>query len=79
MIPPLVNTFMGFFQDTSLVLIIGILDLLTAGKTAMADPTWTGFSTEIYLVLAAIYFAFCYAMSRYSRSLERTFRRAHNR
>ncbi len=79
MIPPLVNTFIGFFKDTSLVLIIGIFDLLTSGKTAMADPTWTGFSTEIYLVMAVIYFAFCYAMSRYSRSLERQFRRAHNR
>ena len=78
-IPPLVNTFIGFFKDTSLVLIIGILDLLTAGKAAMADPVWTGFSTEIYLVLAAIYFVFCYAMSHYSRGLERQFGRARNR
>jgi general L-amino acid transport system permease protein len=78
-IPPLVNTFLDFFKDTSLVLIIGIIDLLTAGKTAMADPTWTGFSTEIYLVLALIYFAFCYAMSRYSAGLERQFGRARNR
>jgi general L-amino acid transport system permease protein len=78
-IPPLVNTFIGFFKDTSLVLIIGILDLLTAGKNAMADPVWTGFSTEIYLVLAAIYFIFCYAMSHYSRGLERQFGRTRNR
>jgi general L-amino acid transport system permease protein len=78
-IPPLVNTFIGFFKDTSLVLIIGILDLLTAGKNAMADPVWTGFSTEIYLVLAAIYFVFCYAMSRYSHGLERQFGRTRNR
>ena len=75
-IPPLVNTFLGLFKDTSLVLIIGIYDLLTAGKTAIADPVWTGFSTEIYLFLAAIYFAFCYAMSRYSRGLERTLSRS---
>jgi general L-amino acid transport system permease protein len=78
-IPPLVNTFIGFFKDTSLVLIIGIFDLLTAGKVAMADPVWSGFSTEIYLVLAAIYFAFCYAMSSYSRGLERQFGKARNR
>src|ERR671912_1528053 len=37
-IPPLVNTFIGFFKDTSLVLIIGIFDLLTAGKTAIIEP-----------------------------------------
>ncbi len=78
-IPPLVNTFIGFFKDTSLVLIIGIPDLLTSGKIAMADPTWAGFSTEIYLMLAVIYFVFCYAMSSYSRSLERGFSRTANR
>ncbi len=69
-IPPLVNTFIGFFKDTSLVLIIGIYDLLTAGKVALADPAWTGFAAEVYLVLAAIYFMFCFAMSRYSHGLE---------
>ena len=78
-IPPLVNTFIGFFKDTSLVLIIGILDLLTAGKVAMADPVWEGVGTEIYLFLGAIYFAFCFAMSKYSRGLERDFARARAR
>ncbi len=70
MIPPLVNTFTGLFKDTSLVLIIGILDLLTAGKVAIADPAWQPFGEEIYLVLGLIYFLFCYAMTRYSRGLE---------
>ena len=69
-IPPLVNTFIGFFKDTSLVLIIGIFDLLTAGKVAIAEPVWQAYSTEVYLVLAAMYFAFCYVMARYSRGLE---------
>jgi len=78
-IPPLVNTFIGFFKDTSLVLIIGIFDLLTSGKTAMTDPIWNGFSTEVYLVLAAIYFVFCFAMSKYSGGLEREFNRTRNR
>ena len=75
-IPPLVNTFIGFFKDTSLVLIIGIFDLLTAGKVALAEPAWQGYSTEVYLVLAAIYFVFCYVMARYSRGLEQEFRRS---
>lgn len=74
-IPPLVNTFIGFFKDTSLVLIIGIFDLLTAGKVAITDPVWQSYSTELYLVLAAIYFAFCYVMSRYSHGLEQEFSR----
>ncbi len=78
-IPPLVNTFIGFFKDTSLVLIIGLFDLLTSGKTAMSDPTWQGSSTEIYIFMAIIYFGFCYAMSTYSRSIERKLDSAHNR
>jgi len=78
-IPPLVNTFIGFFKDTSLVLIIGIFDLLTAGKVAITDPVWQSYSTELYLVLAAIYFAFCYVMSRYSHGLEQEFSRTARR
>ena len=69
-IPPLVNTFIAFFKDTSLVLIIGIFDLLTTAKTAIIDPAWQPFSVEVYLFVAVIYFAFCFAMSRYSRGLE---------
>ncbi|MDB5314517.1 MAG: amino acid transporter permease [Rhodospirillales bacterium] len=69
-IPPLVNTFIGFFKDTSLVLIIGIFDLLTAGKTAIVEPAWQGFGVEVYITIGLIYFAFCFAMSKYSQSLE---------
>jgi len=69
-IPPLVNTFIGFFKDTSLVLIIGIFDLLTAGKTAVIEPAWQGFGLEVYIFVGIIYFAFCFAMSRYSQRLE---------
>jgi general L-amino acid transport system permease protein len=69
-IPSLVNTFLAFFKDTSLVLIIGIFDLLTTAKTAIVDPSWQSFSVEVYLFVALIYFVFSFAMSRYSRRLE---------
>ena len=75
-IPPLVNTFIGFFKDTSLVLIIGIFDLLLAGKGVLALPAWQAYSTEMYIVLAAIYFVFCYVMARYSRGIERDLSRS---
>jgi general L-amino acid transport system permease protein len=78
-IPPLVNTFIGFFKDTSLVLIIGLFDLLTMGKVALSDPPWQSFSTEVYFMLGAIYMAFCFAMSRYSRSLESELGRSQRR
>jgi general L-amino acid transport system permease protein len=74
-IPPLVNTFIGLFKDTSLVLIIGIFDLLTAGKTAIVEPAWQGFGVEVYVAVGVIYFVFCFAMSKYSQSLEADFNR----
>jgi general L-amino acid transport system permease protein len=70
-IPPLVNTFIGFFKDTSLVLIIGLFDLLSTIKVSLQDPAWSGFGIEAYLFASAVYFAFCYAMSRYSQRLGR--------
>ncbi len=70
-IPPLVNTFIGLFKDTSLVVIIGLFDLLLALKTALNEPAWSGFGVEAYLFASLIYFVFCYAMSQYSQRLER--------
>jgi general L-amino acid transport system permease protein len=69
-IPPLVNTFIGFFKDTSLVLIIGIFDFLNTANQALVDPAWAGYPGEVYLFAAFVYFCFCYSMSRYSKYLE---------
>jgi len=70
-IPPLVNTFIGFFKDTSLVVIIGLFDFLSSIKVSLSEPAWSGFGIEAYLFAAFGYFAFCYPMSRYSQKLER--------
>jgi general L-amino acid transport system permease protein len=75
-IPPTVNTFIGFFKDTSLVLIIGLFDLLSTIKVSLTEPAWSGFGVEAYLFAAVVYFAFCFAMSRYSQYLERRLARA---
>jgi general L-amino acid transport system permease protein len=75
-IPPLVNTFIGFFKDTSLVLIIGLFDLLSTIKVSLAEPAWSGFGVEAYLFAALVYFVFCFAMSRYSQNLERELARS---
>ena len=70
-VPPLVNTFIGLFKDTSLVVIIGLFDLLATIKISLNEPAWTGFGIEAYLFAALVYFVFCFAMSRYSKRLER--------
>jgi general L-amino acid transport system permease protein len=70
-IPPMVNTFIGGFKDTSLVGIIGLFDLLLATRTAFQDIDWRPFFVEGYVFCALIYFTFCFFMSRYSQWLER--------
>ena len=70
-VPPLVNTFIGFFKDTSLVLIIGLFDLLSTIKVSLNDPAWTGSGVEAYLFASLVYFVFCTTMSVYSRRFER--------
>jgi general L-amino acid transport system permease protein len=74
-IPPMVNTFIGFFKDTSLVIIIGMFDLLGATRLASSDPVWRPYYVEGLAFVALIYFAFCYTMAEYSRSVERRLNR----
>jgi general L-amino acid transport system permease protein len=69
-VPALVNNFIALFKDTSLVLIIGLFDLLSTVKISLNEPAWTGFGVEAYLVASLVYFVFCAAMSRYSKSFE---------
>ena len=69
-VPPLVNTLIALFKDTSLVLIIGLFDLLSTVKISLTEPAWNGFGVEAYVFASLVYFVFCYAMSRYSRSFE---------
>ena len=78
-IPPLVNTFIGIFKDTALVIIISLFDLLTTAQTALTDVNWQGFYVEAYVFVGVIYWSFCFFMSRYSQLLEREFNRGKRR
>ncbi len=78
-IPPLVNTFIGTFKDTSLVIIIGVFDLLTTATTSLSDATWRGFYWEAYIFVGFIYWCFCFFMSKYSQYLERDLNRGRRR
>ena len=69
-IPGIVNTFIALFKDTSLVLIIGLFDLLAIVQSAFADPKWLGYSVEGYVFAGLVFWFFCFSMSRYSQALE---------
>jgi len=70
-IPPSVSILISAFKDTSLVVIIALYDLLKTTQTTLTDPQWMGFSAEAYIFVALIYFICCFAMSNYSRRLEK--------
>ncbi|MFQ5851637.1 MAG: amino acid ABC transporter permease [Candidatus Binatia bacterium] len=73
-VPGIVNTFIGLFKDTTLVLIIGLFDLLGIVQAAATDPKWLGYTMEGYVFTGVIFWIFCFGMSRLSMVLEERLR-----
>ncbi len=71
-IPAIVGQFIALFKDTSLVSIIGLIDLLGIAKSVIANPDWLGLQAEVYLFASVIYFVFSYSMSYGSQEIEET-------
>jgi len=80
-IPGIVNTFIGMFKDTSLVIIISMFDLLGVVKQNFADANWaTPQTARSGLIFAAfVFWLFCFGMSRYSMYTERRLDTGHKR
>jgi general L-amino acid transport system permease protein len=74
-VPGIVNNIVDLFKDTSLVTIIGLVDLLGAVNLSLKDPAWLGLAKEGYVFTAVIFFICCFGMSSYSRRLERRLNR----
>ncbi len=70
-IPPTVSILVVALKDTSLLVIIALYDLLKTTESVLANPLWMAYSTEAYIFLSIIYFSACFAMTEYSRKLER--------
>lgn len=72
-IPNLLSVAISLFQDTTLVLIIGLFDLLAMVRLSAADSYWLGYETEGYVFVTFIFWFFCYSMSNFSQKLEKRF------
>jgi general L-amino acid transport system permease protein len=71
-VPGIMNSFIAMFKDTSLVTIVSLYELTGALNIALnSDANWRPFKIEGYIFIVAIYFAFCFAMSRYSLWIEK--------
>jgi general L-amino acid transport system permease protein len=62
-LPAFANIFVGAIKDTSLVIVIGLLDITGAARAAVAEPQWRAHGPEIYMLVAAIYFALCFPIA----------------
>jgi general L-amino acid transport system permease protein len=70
-IPAIVGQFIGLFKDTSLVAIVGLVDLMGVSRTVLSQPEFIGRYAEVYLFVAFIYWMFCFSLSQASQKLER--------
>ena len=72
MVPVFVSMFIVFLKDTSLVIVVGLFDLLGTATLVSGNPQWTGAKIEAYLFVGTLYFLMCFSISQYSRRLEIT-------
>lgn len=79
-VPGVMNNFISIFKDTSLVTIVSLYELTGAtGLAFNSDADWRPYKIEAYLFITAIYFVFCFAMSRYSLWIEKQLNRSRTR
>jgi len=76
-IPGIVNTFIGLFKDTVLVVFIGLSDPIGFSNLIRASTDWNGIYWELFVFIGAIFFIFCFSMGRYSLYLEKKLQREH--
>jgi general L-amino acid transport system permease protein len=69
-IPAIVGQFISLFKDTTLVVIVQLLDLLGIAKAVTSQKEFIGLHKEVYAFAAVIFFVFCFTMSYASRRLE---------
>ncbi|MDA9557421.1 amino acid ABC transporter permease [Vibrio sp.] len=70
-IPSLLNQFVGILKETTLVMIVGVLDVVGIASSTLSDSKWVGMENEIYAFLAIFFFVCCFSLSQYAARLER--------
>ncbi|WP_227287579.1 amino acid ABC transporter permease [Boseongicola sp. H5] len=76
-IPGIVNTFIGLFKDTTLVVFVGLSDPIGFSNLIRATTDWNGIYWELFIFIGLCFFICCFSMSKYSQFLERKLRTEH--
>jgi general L-amino acid transport system permease protein len=75
-VPGVVNNAIALVKNTTLVVILGLFEVLNIVAAGAADPDWLGLHAEGYVFVGLVFWGLCFAMSRYSQSLERELKAA---
>ncbi|MGO3822574.1 MULTISPECIES: amino acid ABC transporter permease [Vibrio] len=70
-IPSLLNQFVGILKETTLVMIVGVLDIVGVASSTLSNAKWVGLENEMYAFLALFFFICCFSLSQYAAHLER--------
>jgi general L-amino acid transport system permease protein len=70
MIPSIINVLIAVVKDTTVVLIIGMFDVLGIVQQILLNPSWSRLTYEGYVLVGVLVWAFCFTLSRLSRRLE---------
>jgi general L-amino acid transport system permease protein len=69
-IPANVGLFLSLLKDTTLVIIVSLLELLGIGRAVLSQQEWQGAQVEVYVFVAAVFFVLCWVISQASYRLE---------
>lgn len=70
-VPGIVNNSIALLKNTTLVVALGLFEILNIVAAGASDPQWLGLAAEGYFVAGFVFWTLCFAMSRYSRHVER--------
>ncbi|MCH1429788.1 MAG: ABC transporter permease subunit [Chlamydiales bacterium] len=71
-VPIIAGRFISLFKDTSLVAVVGMLDLIGVAQSVISNPDYLGRQNEVYLFIALIYWLCSFLMSKLSKKMEQT-------
>lgn len=75
-VPGIVNNAIALLKNTTLVVILGLFEVLNIVAAGAADPDWLGLHSEGYIFVGLVFWTLCFGMSRYSQRLERDLKSA---
>jgi general L-amino acid transport system permease protein len=70
MTPAIINTLIGLIKDTTLVIIVGLMEALGMLELTLANSVWMPYHTEGFIFISILFWIICYSLSRLGKQFE---------